>query len=51
MDYSVPNWMLIVGEIFLYANGLPVMVVTAYGALMIVHKSGIKWNFASSMSY
>ncbi|WML44892.1 cbb3-type cytochrome c oxidase subunit I [Neobacillus sp. PS3-40] len=51
MDYSVPKWMLILGEIFSYANGLPVMVVTAYGALMIVHKSSIKWDFASGMFF
>jgi cytochrome c oxidase subunit I len=51
MDYAVPNWMLVLGEIFSYANGLPVMVVTAYGALMIVHKSNIKWDFASSMFF
>ncbi|MDP4086813.1 MAG: cbb3-type cytochrome c oxidase subunit I [Bacillota bacterium] len=51
MDYAVPEWMLILGQIFSYANGLPVMVVTAYGALMIVHKSNIKWDFASSMFF
>ncbi|WML48126.1 cbb3-type cytochrome c oxidase subunit I [Neobacillus sp. PS3-34] len=51
MDFAVPQWMLIVGQIFSYANGLPVMVVTAYGALMIVYRSGIKWDFASSMFF
>ncbi|MDF2855005.1 MAG: cytochrome oxidase subunit [Neobacillus sp.] len=51
MDFAVPKWMLIVGQIFSYANGLPVMVVTAYGALMIVFKSAIKWDFSSSMMF
>jgi cytochrome c oxidase subunit 1 len=51
MDFAVPEWMLIIGQIFSYANGLPVMVVTAYGALMIVFRSGIKWDFASSMLF
>jgi cytochrome c oxidase subunit I len=51
MDFAVPRWMLIIGQIFSYANGLPVMVVTAYGALMIVFRSAVKWDFASSMMF
>ena len=51
MDFAVPKWMLIMGQVFSYANGLPVMVVTAYGALMIVYRSGIKWDFASSLLF
>lgn len=51
MDFAVPKWMLIIGQVFSYANGLPVMVVTAYGALMIVYRSGIKWDFASSLFF
>ncbi|WP_286228844.1 cbb3-type cytochrome c oxidase subunit I [Neobacillus mesonae] len=51
MDFAVPQWMLIIGQVFSYANGLPVMVVTAYGALMIVFRSAVKWDFASSMMF
>jgi cytochrome c oxidase subunit 1 len=51
MDFAVPRWMLIIGQVFSYANGLPVMVVTAYGALMIVFRSSVKWDFASSMMF
>lgn len=51
MDFAVPKWMLIVGQVFSYANGLPVMVVTAYGALMIVYRSGIKWTFWSLLFF
>lgn len=51
MDFAVPKWMLIIGQIFSYANGLPVMVVTAYGALMIIFRSAVKWDFASSMMF
>jgi cytochrome c oxidase subunit I len=51
MDFAVPKWMLIIGQVFSYANGLPVMVVTAYGALMIVYRAAIKWDFASSMMF
>lgn len=51
MDFAVPKWMLIVGQVFSYANGLPVMVVTAYGALLIVYRSGIKWKFWSLLFF
>lgn len=51
MDSVMPRWMLIMGQVLSYANGLPVLVVTAYGALMIVYKSGIKWDMASGLAY
>lgn len=39
------------GQVLSYANGLPVLVVTAYGALMIVYKSGIKWDMGSRLMF
>jgi len=51
MDSVMPEWMLIMGQVLSYANGLPVLVITAYGALMIVYKSGIKWDMASGLIY
>jgi len=51
MDFAVPKWMLLIGQIFSYANGLPVMVVTAYGALMIVYRSGLRWDMASGLMF
>ncbi|MCR2822901.1 cbb3-type cytochrome c oxidase subunit I [Lederbergia panacisoli] len=51
MDSVMPKWMLIMGQVLSYANGLPVLVVTAYGALMIVYKSGIKWDVPSSLIF
>ena len=50
-DTVMPNWMLIMGQVLSYANGLPVLVITAYGALMIVYKSGIKWEMGSSIMF
>lgn len=35
MDFVMPRWMLIIGQALSYMNGIPVLVVTAYGALMI----------------
>ncbi|SHF88821.1 cbb3-type cytochrome c oxidase subunit I [Ornithinibacillus halophilus] len=51
MDSVMPKWMLIMGQALSYANGLPVLVITAYGALMIVYKSGIKWDMASGLAF
>jgi cytochrome c oxidase subunit I len=51
MDSVMPKWMLIMGQALSYANGIPVLVVTAYGALMVVHRSGIKWDMASSLAF
>lgn len=31
MDTVMPHWMLIMGQVLSYANGLPVLVVTGYG--------------------
>src|SRR5690625_2243324 len=50
-DTVMPSWALILGQVLSFANGLPVLVVTAYGALMIVYKSGIKWNMASALIF
>lgn len=47
----MPKWMLIIGQVFSYLNGLPVLVVTAFGALMIVYRSGIEWDMASSFIF
>lgn len=47
MDTVMPRWALILGQALSYMNGIPVLVVTAYGALMILYRSGIRWNLAS----
>jgi len=51
MDFVMPEWALIVGQIASYAAGLPVLVVTAYGALALVYSSGIRWDAASSLLF
>lgn len=51
MDFAMPTWAVVMGQIVSYANGIPLIVVTAYGALTIVHKSGIKWDIASSLLF
>src|SRR5699024_4921345 len=50
-DTVMPKAILIMGQVLSYANGLPVLIITAYGALMIVYKSGIKWDMASGLIF
>ena len=51
MDFAVPSWMLIGGQILSHMNGLPVLVVTAYGALMISYKAKMKWDIATTFIF
>lgn len=51
MDFVMPTWMLIMGQIISYTSGIPVLLVTAIGALTIVHRSGIKWDMASGLLF
>jgi len=51
MDFAMPRWMLVMGQLMSYLNGLPVLVVTGYGALTIVHRSGIRWDMASGLLF
>ncbi|MEO8029938.1 MAG: cbb3-type cytochrome c oxidase subunit I [Gemmatimonadota bacterium] len=44
MDYAMPRWMAITGQIVSYTSGLPVFLVTAYGALTNIHRSGLRWR-------
>jgi cytochrome c oxidase subunit 1 len=45
----MPQWMLWLGQIISYLSGIPVLLVTMIGTLTIIHKSGIKWDAASSL--
>ena len=47
MDFAQPTWLHIVGQVISYASGFPILVVTAFGALTLVHRSGIRWSAAS----
>lgn len=51
MDFAMPTWMEIMGQIISYLSGLPVLVVTAFGALTIIHRSGIRWDMASGLMF
>jgi cytochrome c oxidase subunit 1 len=44
LDGVMPNWLLAMGQIVSYLSGIPVLLVTAYGALMLVYRSDIEWE-------
>lgn len=49
MDFAQPEWLHIMGQIISYTSGLPVLVVTAYGAIVNLHRSSIRWDLASGL--
>lgn len=51
MDFVMPKWALVLAQVLSYTSGLPVLVVTAFGALTIVHRSGIRWTAASALVF
>jgi cytochrome c oxidase subunit I len=50
MDYAEPRWMLVMGQIISYAAGFPVFLVTAYGVLTNIHRSGMRWKMPSMLA-
>lgn len=44
MDFVMPRWMAAAAQALSYASGLPVFTVTAYGALMNIYRSGLRWT-------
>lgn len=51
MDFVMPPWLLVTAQITSYMNGFPILVVTAYGALTIVHRSNLRWDMASGLLF
>lgn len=48
-DTVMPSWALIAGQIISYASGLPLILVTTFGLLTYLSRSGIKWDLASAL--
>ena len=44
LDGVMPDWMMAMGQIVSYLSGVPVLLVTAYGALVLVYRSNIQWE-------
>src|SRR5690348_14455804 len=51
MDFAMPTWVLIIGQVVSWLSGLPVLLVTAFGTLTNTYKSGIKWNVAAGLAF
>ena len=51
MDFAMPTWMLVMGQVMSYLSGFPVLLVTTLGTLAIVYRSGIKWDMASGLLF
>jgi cytochrome c oxidase subunit 1 len=51
MDFVMPSWVLIAGQIISWCSGLPVALITAFGTLTIVYRSGIRWDTASGLLF
>ena len=51
MDFVMPTWMLIIGQILSYTSGFPILIVTAFGALTIIYRSNIRWDMASGLLF
>ncbi len=51
MDFAMPTWALVAGQIISWVSGLPVLLVTGLGALTNVYRSGIKWGAATGLVF
>lgn len=51
MDFAQPTGLHILGQVISYTSGLPVLLVTAHGAITNVLRSGIRWDIASGLLF
>ncbi|MBS1849239.1 MAG: cbb3-type cytochrome c oxidase subunit I [Actinobacteria bacterium] len=51
MDFAQPAALDVVGNVASYASALPSAVVTIFGAVLIVYRSGIRWSPAPLFLY
>ena len=49
MDYAQPRWAMVMGQIVSYGAGFPVFLVTVYGALNNIYRSGMRWTLPSRL--
>ena len=49
MDYALPRWLAIMGQVVSWGAGFPVFLNTAWGALTNVHRSGMRWTMPSRL--
>lgn len=49
MDYAQPRWLAIMGQLVSFGAGFPVFLVTAYGVLANIYRSGMRWSMPSRL--
>jgi cytochrome c oxidase subunit I len=51
MDFAQAESVQFIGEIASYLAAIPVVVVTVYSGVMLVHRSGLRWSLGSMFLY
>ena len=51
MDFAMPTWTLVAGQVISWLSGLPVLLVTAFGTLTVTYRSGLRWNPAAALVF
>ncbi|MCC6640223.1 MAG: cbb3-type cytochrome c oxidase subunit I [Deltaproteobacteria bacterium] len=49
MDYAQPRWVSIIGQVVSHGAGFPVFLVTTWGVLTNIHRSGMRWTMPSRL--
>ncbi|MBV6519909.1 MAG: hypothetical protein MNPFHGCM_00012 [Gemmatimonadaceae bacterium] len=49
MDFAQPRWLAVIGQMVSWGAGFPVFLVTVFGALTNLHRSGIRWTMPSRL--
>jgi cytochrome c oxidase subunit 1 len=44
MDFVMPKWAVVLGQVLSYVSGIPVLLVTTWGLLANLHRAGVKWE-------
>ncbi|MCC7183448.1 MAG: cbb3-type cytochrome c oxidase subunit I [Rhodocyclaceae bacterium] len=44
MDFVMPHWLLVVGQLASWGSGFPVLLVTTWGALMNLYRADMRWS-------
>lgn len=49
MDYVMPVWMLVMGQVLSYASSFPVLAVTLVGTLANIHRARMRWDLSAGL--
>lgn len=49
MDFGQPRWLAVTGQIASWVGGFPVFLVTAYGALVNIHRAEMRWTMPARL--